>query len=123
MSGLDNTTPRWLKIVIFLSRILATLVAAFLVMMFAAYAFNPGDGGAGGTPGWALILLGVSIGYLVAWKWAIIGGVLGLACLVVFVVVELNGGFTSLMQMMGVPGFLLLVFGGMRMRYKIGRSP
>jgi hypothetical protein len=82
MSESINAIPRWLWVTILISKFFATLVAVFLIFIFAAYAFNSQDSGISWPGGGVQFLMGLCIGYLIAWKWMIFGGVAGLVCLV-----------------------------------------
>lgn len=106
-----------IRLLTLIARIAGTLVAAFLILMFVAYAVNPGDNGNGGLPSeWPKMLLfpvGLCAGYLLAWRHTLAGGAIAIACLAAFLAAEGQWDMAPVMLTLGAPGILLIVVGAL----------
>ena len=99
------------------------VVIAVLVLFFV-FAHFVGD--AEEPPGTrvTLLLLGLSAGYLIGWRWPFFGGVLGLACGIGFYGGRflIGGPFLMIQMLLLLPGVLFVIYGLLTLRRRRGAS-
>jgi uncharacterized membrane protein HdeD (DUF308 family) len=100
-----------LRGVLWVARGLGLLVAAFVGFFVVAYTF----GGEHSPPGLAALIhpFGAPVGYLIGWWRPLVGGVIGLGCLIAFAI--WRGSGVALSPGIGVlfvlPGVLFVIYG------------
>ncbi len=116
------------RILIWIARILGTLLAAIVLLILAAHIINPrgpeGEGPSLGTlASLAIFPFGAAVGLLLGWRWPVWGGIVTIACMAYFfAVIEgwvVGGGSVhspSLFPMMFVVLAVLYVAGGLMRR-------
>ncbi|MFC1661399.1 hypothetical protein ACFL3S_08130 [Gemmatimonadota bacterium] len=105
---------RGVRRVLLIARISAVLIVALCLLMVVGYSVNP-QGSADATTresfGLALFPFGMSVGYLIALRWQLFGGVLSLVCLGVFLVVMRNVLLVFVIGLVAIPGVLFVIYG------------
>ena len=118
--------PRDLRVTILVAKIVGTLFAAFLVFMMIGSAVNPmGEQGGGLPDEWLLMLffpVGLCLGYLIAWRWPLLGGAFSVGCLIVFLIGEGQAALVGIAAILGAPALVLIVCGWLLRRYKLDES-
>jgi len=109
-------SPRELRGLLWTARITATLVAGFVVLMVVGYTMYPQ--GNPPTPHEALLLtlftVGLCAGYVIAWLWPLVGGVLTWVCIVAFVAAQQHVAMAFVVAILGIPGILFIAYGVLR---------
>ena len=126
MADEDSAPSRGMRTVLWIARILSALIVVFLVAFVVGYIVNPqGDGdGATVTEGFGLALFpfGLCLGYVIAWRWHLLGGIVALACLAAFLLLMREGDLVLMMAAVGVPAILYVVYGVYR-RQRVPAQP
>ena len=116
-SGGRRITPA--RVVLWIARLLATLWFVFI----AAQVIGEGGGflprGGRDFIAWMFFPIGFTAGYLLGWRWPLLGGCVSLACLVLLPVllwalhgrVVPNIGLYAPFAVLGVPGILYIIGG------------
>jgi hypothetical protein len=107
----DSSTPA--RVLLWIARLgaIAALVPVLLILFG-----EPGSGPAG-IREWAYLTLfpiGFSVGYLLGWRWPLVGGCLSLACMVAsLVVIGRTFGLSAYLYwgILSVPGILYVIAG------------
>ncbi len=101
------------RLLLWIARIMGTLIVLFCVTMMIAYAVNPHEAPPEDFEVVLLLLfpIGMCVGYLLAWKWPLIGGVFSLACLVTFLVALGEADMVLTIAFLAIPGVLFTVYG------------
>lgn len=116
MSNSSGTIGNLLRALLWFTRILSLLLTAFILFFLLAYAVNPrGEGGLPGLKGWIELLvfpIGVCAGYLVGWRKQLFGGLLGLACVLAFIlwIPPASKRFGMVEVYFALPGVLYVVY-------------
>jgi hypothetical protein len=107
------TSPKDLRALLWTARISGTLIAAFVAFMLVGYTLYPQ--GSPPTPHETLLLtlftLGTCVGYVIAWRWPMAGGILTWVCIVVFASIQRQVGMAVVAAILGIPGILFIVYG------------
>jgi hypothetical protein len=115
--------PRGLRVTILITKIVGTLFAAFLIFMMIGYAVNPQGESGGGLPDeWLLMIffpIGLCVGYLISWRWTLIGGIISIGCIVVFLIAERQAVLFGVMALLGAPAVVLIICGWLKRRYML----
>ena len=124
MAGVSPSTPRSLSVTILVARIVGTLFVGFLLLMLVGYAVNPQGSGDGGLPDEFVMMLffpiGMCLGYLIAWRCAITGGIIAVGCMAVFLIGMGEADMVGILSVLGAPGVVLIVCGLLARRYRLG---
>ncbi len=123
MRGQTTGHSQQSRALLWTARIMGTLIILFLVMMVIGYAVNPN----GNLPLTdeifllALFPIGMCIGYLLAWKWPLAGGIVGTASIVVFLIASRDADMIATLAFLSIPGVLFVVYGVLSRR--LGTAP
>jgi hypothetical protein len=96
------------------ARIMGTLIALFALMMVFAYAVNPQGSGTATTRETVMLAffpIGMSVGYLVAWKWPLIGGIVSIVSVAVFLIMIREAAMLGIVSFLAIPGALFIIHG------------
>lgn len=111
MGNRDDTAGAALKGVLWVARGLGLVLAGFVGFFALAYTFGPEKS----PPGLAALVhpIGAPVGYLLGWWRPLVGGIIGLACLIAFGIWRgpgqvLDSGTGALFV---VPGVLFVIYG------------
>jgi len=102
-----------LRAILWTARVMATLIILFCMTMIIAYAVDPFEG----TPeGFEVALLalfpvGMCIGYLLAWKWPLTGGIVSITCIVMFLIALGEADMIATLALISIPGLLFIAYG------------
>lgn len=119
MSGSSGRSITPARVVLWIARLLATLWFVFI----AAEVISEGGGfwprGVREFVAWMFFPIGFTAGYLLGWRWPLLGGCVSLACLVLHFVLQaaLHGrvpptlGLYAPFAVLGVPGILYIIAG------------
>ena len=115
-SGSDGIAQD-LRCLLWIARVGAMLIVAFSLLWVVGYCVSPRgfDPNAMEALELALFPFGMSIGYLIALRWHLFGGLLSLACLSVFLGVRQEPLLIIIFGFLAVPG-VFFVFYGMYLR-------
>lgn len=100
-----------LRVILWVARVLGVLVAAFVGFFVFAYSF----GSEPSPPGFGALLypVGPAIAYLIGWRVPLLGGAIGLGCIVAFHVsrgsVAVRFPLTDVLFLL--PGVLFVIYG------------
>lgn len=115
MAERDFTPSRSMRAVLWIARIMSAMIVVFLVFMVVAYTVNPMGSGSGPTVtewfGLALFPFGLCVGYVIGWRWQLLGGAIGLVCLAAFLFLMRERDLTPIISAVGVPAVLYIVYG------------
>jgi hypothetical protein len=62
------------------------------------------------------------VGYVVAWRWPLVGGVISLVCIVTFVIAQRDADMAVVVSILGIPGILFVVYGLFSRRLGAGEA-
>ncbi len=112
-----------LRVILWTARIMATLIVLFSVTMIIAYVADPFEAPPESfeVSLLALFPIGMCIGYLLAWKWPLAGGVASISCIVTFLILLGEADMITTLAFIGIPGLLFIAYGILRRR--IGAAP
>ena len=118
MNGQAASSSGGHRALLWVARIMGTLIVLFCVMMMIGYAVNPHEPVPEDFEMFLLALfpIGMCVGYLVAWKWPLIGGVVSLVCLATFLVALGEADMILTIAFLSIPGVLFVVYGVLRRR-------
>ena len=120
MTSESDEKARNMRRLLWIARISAGLIVAFSVLMVVGYSVNP-QGSQGPTTletfELALFPFGMCVGYLIAFRWQLFGGVLSLACLAIFLGVMQQVALVFVIGFLAIPGVLFVIY-GMHLRDK-----
>jgi hypothetical protein len=124
MTSKTMKTPRNLRIPLLVTRIIASLIILFIVPFLIGYTVNPQGNQA--TPNEIILLLlfpiGMCIGYLVAWRWPLSGGIISSMCSALFMILKGDAGMTVMVLIFSMPGFLFIFYGLLlSKRFSVGK--
>jgi len=115
--------PRILRVTILVAKIVGTVFAAFLVFMMIGYAVTPQGDQGGGVPDELSLMLffpvGLCVGYLMAWRWTLLGSALSIGCLIVFLIVEGQTDHIVTMAILGAPAVVMILCGWLARRHRL----
>lgn len=118
--------PRYLRVTILVTKIVGTIFAAFLVFMMIGYAVTPQGDRSGGVSGEVSLMIlfpvGLCVGYLIAWRWTLLGSSLCIGCLIVFLIVEGQAERLGIMAILGAPAIVLILCGWLIRRDKLNAT-
>ncbi len=104
-----------MRAVLWIARIVSVIIVVFLVFMVVGYTVNPQGSGSGpNMPEWfglALFPFGLCIGYVIGWRWQLLGGAVSLICLVAFLVLMRELDMILILSVVGIPAVLYIVYG------------
>lgn len=105
--------PKGRRALLWTARIMGSLIVLFCVMMLIGYAVNPNEPLPEDFEILLLMLfpIGMCVGYLLGWKWPLVGGVVSVACLVIFLFALGEADMIGVISFLGVPGVLFIVYG------------
>jgi hypothetical protein len=122
----SSEIPRGLRAAILVARIVGTLFAVFLIAMMVGYAVNPQGKSDSGLPDeWLRMLffpVGLCVGYLISWRWVLLGGVISIGCAAVFLIIEGQADLLGIIGLLCVPAVILFVCGLLAWRYNLGAA-
>jgi len=92
---------------------MGVLIVLFTVMMMIGYAVNPNEPLPNNDEALLLLLfpVGMCVGYLLAWKWQLLGGVVSIACMTTFLIALHEADMVLTMAFLSIPGVLFIVYG------------
>jgi hypothetical protein len=105
------------RVLLWTARLSGTLVVVFL-MPFVLGGEESGPAGAAEWVSLALFPFGFSAGYLIGWRWPVVGGCVGLACMALSLVVigrVFDWSDYAIWSVLSVPG-VLYVIAGLKLR-------
>jgi hypothetical protein len=114
MSLPGNRTPY--PVLLWIARIVGTAVLVFLLLFTVGSLVNPGDSVPSGVEwvGLALFPAGLCVGYAVAWRWQLAGGLVSLGCMVLFLVtlvVFQDDELEPIFLNFSIPALLFILYG------------
>ena len=121
MTPKSTKVPRNLRIFLWATRIISNLIVLFIVLFLIGYTVNPQ-----GNPTQNEIILlilfpiGMCVGYLVAWKWPLVGGTISLSCNIIFLILKSGAGMITMVTIFGIPGILFILYEILKKRFSIG---
>ncbi len=115
--------PRGLRVLLWTTRIVATLIVVLMAFMLIGDAGNPP------TSDEILLLalfpVGMCVGYVVAWRWPLVGGSISVACIVIFLMTlgEAETSMVGIVSMLGIPGILFILYALLTRRTNAAVAP
>ncbi|MBN1163725.1 MAG: hypothetical protein JXB45_04050 [Candidatus Krumholzibacteriota bacterium] len=120
MAEAEYAPDRSLRVVLWIARVMSAIVVVFLVVMVVGYTINPQGSGREPTPrewyGLALFPFGLCIGYVIGWRWRLLGGIISLICLAAFLIFLRDRDMIPVISIVGVPAVLYIIYGISRRR-------
>ena len=114
MDADSDQKARGMNRLLWVARILAGLIVAFSLLMVVGYSLNP-QGSQGATPMETFELtffpFGMCIGYLIAFRRPLFGGLLSLASLAIFIGLMGNLILAFVIGFFAIPGVLFVIYG------------
>ncbi len=124
MTGREFAPLGSLRAILWIARIVSALIVVFLVLMIVAYIVNPQGNGSGPkvTEGFGLAFfpIGLCVGYVIGWRWQLLGGAISLICLAAFLLLMRERDMTPVISIVGIPAVLYVVYGVYRRRMASG---
>ncbi len=103
---------------------MSAIIVIFLVLMTIGYIVNPQGDGSGPTVtegfGLAFFPIGLCVGYVIGWRWQLLGGAISLVCLAGFLLLMRERDMIPVISIVGIPAVLYVVYGVYRRRMPSG---
>ncbi len=92
---------------------MGALIVLFAVTMMVGYAVNPNEPLPEDYEILLLVLfpIGMCVGYLLAWKWPLVGGVVSVVCMAAFLIALREADMILTIAFLAIPGVLFIVCG------------
>jgi hypothetical protein len=104
-----------MRTVLWIARISSAVLVIFLVFMVVGYTINPQGDGSGPTGreriGLALFPFGLCVGYIIGWRWQLLGGIFSLVCMGAFIVLMREWDMALIGLIALVPAILYITYG------------